>query len=108
VAPDPRRLATAALRGLAPEQVVVIQVDDGPGCPVTDDYLDECTRYRCAPGQGDFDLGGFLRALLATGTTAPVSVEVLSDQNDQLPPATVAGTLAIATRSVLRAAGVSG
>ena len=96
----------SALRGLAPEQVVVIQVDDGPGRPITDDYLDECTRYRSAPGQGDFDLNGFLRALLATGTTAPVSVEVLSDENDQLPPATVAGALAMATRRVLQAAGV--
>lgn len=95
-----------ALRGLAAEQVVVIQVDDGPGRPITDDYLDECTRYRRAPGQGEFDLNGFLQALLATGTTAPVSVEVLSDENDQLPPATVAGTLAMATRRVLQAAGV--
>ena len=93
---------------LAPERVVVIQVDDGPGRPVTDDYLDECTRYRSAPGQGDFDLDGFLRALLATGTTAPVSVEVLSDRNDQLPPAAVAEALATATRSVLQAAGDSG
>lgn len=66
-----------ALRAPAPEQVVVIQVDDGPAHPVTDDYHEECTRYRSAPGQGDFDLDGFLRALLATGTTAPVSVEVL-------------------------------
>jgi sugar phosphate isomerase/epimerase len=96
----------SVLRGLAPDRVVVIQVDDGPGRPVTDDYLDECTRYRSAPGQGDFDLDGFLRALLATGTTAPVSVEVLSDENDQLPPATVAGALAIATQRVLQAAGV--
>jgi sugar phosphate isomerase/epimerase len=95
-----------SLRRLAPEQIVVIQVDDGPEHPVTDDYLDECTRYRSAPGQGDFDVDGFLRALLATGTTAPVSVEVLSDANDQLPPATVAGELAIATQRVLRAASV--
>jgi hypothetical protein len=34
-------------------------------------------------------------------------VEVLSDENDQLAPATVAGTLAIATRRVLQAAGVA-
>ena len=47
-----------------------------------------------------------LRALLATGTTAPVSVEVLSDENDQLPPGTVAEALATATRSVLLAAGI--
>ena len=49
---------------------------------------------------------GTPRALLATGTTAPVSAEVLSDENDQLPPATVAGALTIATRRVLQAAGV--
>ncbi len=38
--------------------------------------------------------------------SAPVSVEVLSDENDQLPPAMVAGALAMATRRVLQAAGV--
>jgi sugar phosphate isomerase/epimerase len=97
----------SALRALPPERVVVIQVDDGPGRPVTDDYLAECTRYRRAPGQGDFDLHGFLRALLATGTTAPLSVEVLSDVHDKLPPAAVAEELATATRQVLRAAEVA-
>jgi sugar phosphate isomerase/epimerase len=93
-----------ALRALAPEQVAVIQIDDGPGHPVTEDYLAECTRYRRAPGQGEFDLNGFLRALFATGTTAPVSVEVLSDLHDRLPPAAVAETLAAASRQVLQAA----
>jgi sugar phosphate isomerase/epimerase len=90
-----------ALQGLPPQQVVVIQLDDGPGQPVTDDYLQECTRFRVAPGDGEFDLHGFVRALLDTGTTAPVSVEVLSDEYDRLPPATVAGKLATATRQVL-------
>jgi sugar phosphate isomerase/epimerase len=62
------------------------------------DYLAECTRYRRVPGQGEFDLNGFLRAVLAIGTTAPVSVEVLSDVHDQLPPTAVAKTLAAASR----------
>lgn len=93
----------AALRALAPEQVVVIQIDDGPAQPVTDDYLQECTRYRVAPGDGDFDLDGFLRALLATGTSAPVSVEVLSDDYDRLAPSTVAKHLAAASRRILQA-----
>jgi sugar phosphate isomerase/epimerase len=94
----------AALGALTPEQVVVIQIDDGPSQPVTDDYLQECTRYRVAPGDGEFDIAGFLRAVLATGTAAPVSVEVLSDDYDRLPPATVAKHLAVASRRALQAA----
>ena len=95
-----------ALRALPPEKIVVIQIDDGPAHPVSDDYLDECTRYRTAPGEGDFDLPGFLTALLATGTTAPVSVEVLSDDMDRLPPESVSDLLAASTRRTLAAAGV--
>jgi hypothetical protein len=106
VAPDSRRLAAAGPARPGAGAGRRHPGRDGPGRPITDDYLDECTRYRSAPGQGDFDLNGFLRALLATGTTAPVSVEVLSDENDQMPAATVAGALAMATRRVLRAAGV--
>jgi sugar phosphate isomerase/epimerase len=95
-----------ALRALPPEHIVVIQIDDGPAHRVSDDYLDECTRYRTAPGEGDFDLRGFLTALLATGTTAPVSVEVLSDEMDRLPPERVADLLAVSGRRALAAAGV--
>jgi sugar phosphate isomerase/epimerase len=92
------------LRSLAPDEVVVIQVDDGPLTPISDDYLDECTRFRSAPGDGEFDVVGFLTGLLATGTTAPVSVEVLSDELDRLPPADAAELLARTTRRVVAAA----
>jgi sugar phosphate isomerase/epimerase len=92
------------LRALPPERVVVIQVDDGPLDPITDDYLMECTHYRSAPGEGEFDLTGFLTALLATGTSAPISVEVMSDEFDVLPANTVAERLARSTRLALTAA----
>jgi sugar phosphate isomerase/epimerase len=92
------------LRALAPEQVVVIQVDDGPLTPVTDDYLQECTRYRRAPGAGEFDVTGFVAALLGTGTDAPISIEVLSDELDREPADDVAKLLADSTRQVLTAA----
>jgi sugar phosphate isomerase/epimerase len=94
----------ADLRALPPETVVVIQIDDGPLAPVTDDYLEECTRYRRAPGEGEFDVIGFVAALLATGTSAPVSVEVLSDELDRRPPDQVAELLARTARRVLAAA----
>lgn len=95
------------LSALAPEEIVVVQLDDGPMTPVTDDYLEECTRYRSAPGEGEFDLTGFVNAVYATGTQAPISIEVLSDELDQLPPAQVAERLAAGTRRVLDAAKVS-
>ncbi len=72
--------------------------------PVTDDYLDECTHYRAPPGEGEFDVDGFLRVLYGTATTAPVSVEVMSDELDLLPVQTTADRLAAATRRALAAA----
>lgn len=94
----------AELRTLAADEIVVVQLDDGPATPVTDDYLEECTHHRTAPGEGEFDLLGFLAAIRATGTQAPVSVEVMSDEFDQLPAEQVAERLATATRAVLAAA----
>lgn len=94
----------AELSALAPQEIVVVQLDDGPTVAVTDDYLEECTRHRTAPGEGEFDLTGFLHAVYGTGTHAPISIEVLSDEFDQLPPARVAERLATATRRVLAGA----
>ena len=88
----------AALNG---DEIVVVQIDDGPLTPVTDDYLAECTHYRTAPGEGEFDITGFLTVVYGTGTAAPVSVEVMSDELDDLPVQTAAERLATATRRVL-------
>jgi sugar phosphate isomerase/epimerase len=94
----------AELAALSPDEIVVIQLNDGPTKPVTDDYLDECTHYRAPPGEGEFDVEGFLRVLYGTATTAPVSVEVMSDELDLLPVQTTADRLAAATRRALAAA----
>ena len=81
------RAELAALNG---HEIMVVQIDDGPMEPVTDDYLAECTHYRTAPGEGEFDIAGFLSTAYGTGTTAPVSVEVMSDELDDLPVQTAA------------------
>ena len=96
-----------SLSELRAEEVVVVQLDDGPAEPVSEDYLEDTTRYRQAPGEGEFDLAGFVRALDAVGVRAPVSLEVISDELDQLPPAEVGRRLGDGTRSVLAAAGVT-
>ena len=95
----------AELAALNRDEIVVAQIDDGPLTPVTDDYLAECTHYRAVPGDGEFDIAGFLGVLYGTGTTAPVSVEVMSDELDELPVRTAAERLATATRRVLSGTG---
>ena len=94
----------SSLAALDPGDIVVVQVDDGPEEPVTDDYLIECTSYRCAPGEGHFDIGSFLAALYATGTDAPISIEVLSNEYDTRPARETALKLASATRRCVESA----
>lgn len=60
------------------EQILGIQLDDGPSAAEAD--LVEATLHeRLLPGTGQFDLTGLLRTLRASGTTAPLGVEVFSD-----------------------------
>ena len=55
-----------ALKSLLPEEVVVIQVSDGPRMPVFRDYMEDTRRTRLAPGRGEFDIAGFLQAIYST------------------------------------------
>ena len=91
----------AELAALSPDEIVVVQLDDGPTDKITEDYLEECTHYRRAPDDGEFDIDGFLRVVYGTGTTAPISVEVMSDELDLLPVRTTADRLLTATRRAL-------
>ena len=95
----------ALIEAIPPERVVNIQLDDGPIVPVVPDYLTDTISYRDVPGEGEFDLVRFLGTLREMGVEAPISVEVISLDLQQLPAAEVAQRLADATRTVLRAAG---
>ena len=68
----------AAIAGLPGESITGIQMNDGPlvAADPTLDYKTDCLMNRVAPGDGEFDVAGFLAALAATGTTAPMSYEV--------------------------------
>jgi sugar phosphate isomerase/epimerase len=72
------------IRAIPSEHVVMIQLDDGPAKPVDPNFLNETLHYRQIPGDGEFDLDGFLGALYQNGTSAPVSLEVISDALAQL------------------------
>ena len=79
----------------------MIQLDDGPAQPVDPDFVTDTLLHRLAPGEGDFDLVGFLRLLDSRGVSAPISVEVLSGSLAARPAGEVAKLLAATTRKVL-------
>jgi len=68
----------AGIAALPGELITGIQLNDGARVPLDADYYTDCLANRCAPGDGEFDIVGFLAAIAATGTTAPWSLEVCS------------------------------
>ena len=48
-----------------------MQLDDGPAEPVSEDYLEDTTRYRQAPGEGEFDLAASSRPSMPSACGRP-------------------------------------
>ena len=92
------------LRAIPAERIFAVQFGDGPRQPVDPDYYTDCTRYRDVPGDGEFDLAGFLGLLASSGVRLPLSVEVISAELLLRPPGEVAKWLASATRAVVASA----
>ena len=93
------------LRGIPAERIFTVQFDDGPRQRTDPDYYTDCTQYREVPGDGDFDLAGFLRLLAEMGVRLPLSVEVMSARFQELTAGQITQRLADATRAVVTAAG---
>jgi sugar phosphate isomerase/epimerase len=89
------------------DRVIAVQFSDGELRPVGTDLEDTFGRRRL-PGSGDFDLRRFVRLVEGMGVTAPVGVEVLSDELRALPAEEVARRAAAATRSMLADARATG
>lgn len=92
------------LRRVPAGRIFTVQIDDGPRRPVDADYYTDCTRHRLAPGEGEFDLTGFLALLAEMGVAIPLSVEVISADLQERPADEVARRLHAATRTVMAAA----
>jgi sugar phosphate isomerase/epimerase len=91
----------AQVEQLPGERVVMVQVSDAELPPVSPDYVTDTMHYRRPPGEGDLPLGRFIRTLDRLGSSAPWSVEVLSDELSALPPADIGRRLGDAMRAVL-------
>jgi sugar phosphate isomerase/epimerase len=89
------------------ERVLAVQIDDGPAQP--EENLIEATLHeRLLPGEGAFDLVGYLDALWQIEAGVPIGVEVFSDQLHALGAREAAVRAAAATRQLIAAAGNTG
>ncbi len=72
----------ATLRAMPADQIVAIQFDDAARIAPAADMLYD-TLHRSMPGEGVFDLVGFIRLLDEIGVQAPISVEIIAPGQQQ-------------------------
>jgi len=90
----------AQVRAIPADRFVLIQFDDADAVPVGD-FMEDTTDHRKMPGQGDFDLIGFIRLLDEIGVQAPISVEILSAEQRARPLAEAAKMAHDTSRAVI-------
>ncbi len=79
----------AAIAALPAELIQGIQMSDGSKVPADPDYYTDCLTNRVAPGDGEFDVAGFIAALRTAGATVNWSLEVCSSAGWAHPAAHV-------------------
>ncbi|EIK54676.1 4-hydroxyphenylpyruvate dioxygenase [Stutzerimonas stutzeri TS44] len=67
----------AGIAALPAEKIFFVQLADAP--LLTLDVLPWSRHHRCFPGQGGFDLAGFLAPVLRSGYRGPLSLEIFND-----------------------------
>jgi len=72
-----------AYYGARPDRIFFVQLGDAPRMNV--DPLTLRRNHSRMPGEGDFDVAGFLRAVLATGYSGTVSLEIFNEKTPESP-----------------------
>lgn len=72
------------LKRVSPEQLVWVELSDGQH-ETMEDPIDETINHRRLPGEGEFDIPGYVAALTDVGYPGPWGVEVLSAELRSLP-----------------------
>ena len=78
------------------DRIFYVQLADAPRLGMN--ALTLSRHFRCLPGQGDLDVPGFLQAVIATGYSGPISLEIFNDDFRAAPPRQIAND---AMRSLL-------
>ncbi|GIM97362.1 bifunctional sugar phosphate isomerase/epimerase/4-hydroxyphenylpyruvate dioxygenase family protein [Paractinoplanes toevensis] len=79
-----REVSPDGISGITDGKVFFLQLADAPRLGM--DVLQWSRHHRLFPGQGDFDLTGFVRRVLDTGYAGPLSLEVFNDVFRQADP----------------------
>jgi 4-hydroxyphenylpyruvate dioxygenase len=67
----------SAIAQIPGDKIFFVQMADAPLLNM--DVLEWSRHFRCFPGQGEFDLPGFLAPILRSGYTGPLSLEIFND-----------------------------
>jgi len=78
------RIAPEKLAQLRAGDLAWVELSDGP-VEFMDDPIDEVINHRELPGEGEFDIPGYIEALSQAGYPGPWGVEVLSEELRNLP-----------------------
>jgi len=97
-----------ALAQVPADKIFMIQINDGPAHPDDPNRRFDAVHNRRLPGEGDFDLTAWLRAMDRPGLAATVSIEVYSDALRQVPATEAAARAYSSTRGVLTHARAAG
>lgn len=74
------KIGYAEISALPKGVIRYVELADGTLTP-HGDYLQETVDRRCPCGMGEFDIAGFLSAVVAAGYDGPYGVEILSQEN---------------------------
>jgi sugar phosphate isomerase/epimerase len=78
------RISPEELTRVPAEHVAWVELSDGP-LEYMEDPIDEVINHRRLPGEGEFDIPGYIEALSQAGYPGPWGVEVLSEELRNLP-----------------------
>ena len=73
-----RKIDPASIRSIPGDKVFFVQLADAPLIEM--DLLYWSRHFRNMPGEGDLNVQGFMQAVMATGYSGPVSLEIFNDQ----------------------------
>jgi sugar phosphate isomerase/epimerase len=78
------RIAAEELRRIPRDQLAWVELSDGP-VEFMDDPIDEVTNRRRLPGEGEFDISGYIEACQSIGYEGPWGAEIMSEELRALP-----------------------
>jgi len=73
-----RKVPVESIRDIDPDKIVYVQLADAPVLDM--DYLYWSRHFRNLPGQGMFDVAGYVTELMRIGYDGPLSLEIFNDR----------------------------